>query len=101
MSRPDLVYQGSTFTYEFTLDGVGANAFTATMSVMQYPGDTPIISREVSYSCIDGDCGYIGTLTSAETASLSVGQWFIHVDAADSDENINESIKIYVRKGWV
>ena len=94
------VEQGRTFSYEFSLDGDGASAFTATMSVMQHPGDTPAISREVGYECIDDGCGYIGTLTSAETAALAIGQWFVHVVAVDPDENISELIKFYVTKGW-
>lgn len=89
----DIIEQGETFSFEPTLSGNGASEFTLTMSVLQYPGDTPTITRSIT--------GDTETLTSAETAALDVGQWFIHVKAADSDEDIREPIKLYISKGWV
>ncbi len=87
------IEQGETFTFDTGLSGESTSAFTVTMSVLQYPGDTPAISRTIT--------DFEGVLTSAETAALDVGQWFIHLKAADSDEDIREPIKLYVSKGWV
>lgn len=91
------VQQGATYDFCFDISGDDESGFTATFNVMQYPGDTPAISRALTYS----DNSFIGSLTSAETASLAVGQWFIHISADDSDEAIREPIKIYIDKGWV
>ena len=87
------VEQGETFTFDTELSGTSASGFTVTMNVLQYPGDTPAITRVV-----DEDTE---TLTSAETAGLSVGQWFIHLSAADSLEDVREPIKLYISKGWL
>jgi len=95
------VEQGRTFSYIVQLTGDGAESFTAETNVLQYPGDNPAISRVVEYSCQDDGCGYIGTLTAADTAALDVGQWTIHVNMVDADENLAEPIKLYVTKGWV
>ena len=105
MTMPNSVEAGRTFSYMLELDGPGRESFTAEMSVLQNPGDNPTIKRVVEYSCQDASCGYIGTLTAADTTllgSLSTGrsQWFIHVNAVDSDEDIGELIKLYVTKGW-
>ena len=94
---PNRIRQGATFDFDFDISGASESGFTTTMSVMQYPGDTPAISRALTYT----DGSFKGTLTSAETAALAVGQWFIHVQAADSDEDLREPIKLYISKGWV
>lgn len=93
----NVVEQGETFTFDFSLSGNAVEDMSANMSVLQYPGDTPTISRSLTYD----DGKFVGTLTSAETATLDIGQWFIHLRATDSDENIREIIKIYITKGWV
>ena len=90
------IRQGATFDFEAGLSGSAVSAFSVNLDVMQYPGDTPAISRAMVYT--DGD--FAGTLTSAETAALAVGQWFIHITAADSDEDLREPIKLYIAKGW-
>ena len=94
---PNQIRQGETFTFDTGLSGTSVSAFTTTIDVMQYPGDTPAITRALSYS--DGD--FSGVLTSAETAALAIGQWFIHISSSDSDEDLREPIKLYVAKGWV
>jgi len=91
------IRQGATFSFDFDLSGEDAATFTTTMDVMQYPGDTPTISRAMTYS----NDKFIGTLTSAETAALAIGQWFIHIKSADSDEDLREPIKLDISKGWV
>ena len=104
--RPNTVKQGGTFDFSFDLTGLQNTAFTVTMSVLQYPGDTPAISRTLTYGTgydEDGNEieGYLGTLTAAETAALAIGKWYIHVEAVDSDEELPELIPLYVEKGWV
>lgn len=93
----NIVEQGETFDFDFDLSGDDVSGFTVTMNVLQYPGDSPAITRALTYS----DGKFIGTLTSAETAALAVGQWFVHITASDSDENLREPIKLYIAKGWV
>ncbi len=88
----DRVEQGETYGFTTSLSGEDTDAFTVEMYVLQYPGDTPAISRTLT----DGE----GTLTSAETAALAVGQWFIHLKASDTDEDARDPIKIYITKGW-
>jgi len=93
--------QGRTFSYLFELTGQDAEQFSVIMNVLQYPGDSPSVQRTVDYSCQDGVCGYIGTLSAVDTSLLEVGEWWIHLTATDSDEVISEPIKLYVTKGWV
>ena len=92
----NIIEQGETFTFTFSVSG-DTQGLTATMNVLQYPGATPDITRALT--AVDG--GFEGTLTSAETAALNVGQYFIHASASDADEDIREPIKLYVSKGWV
>jgi hypothetical protein len=86
------IRQGETFGFETGLSGTDTEAFTNTLSVLQYPGDTPAITRTITNE--------IDTLTSAETAALAVGQWFIYIKSSDSDEDIREPVKLYIAKGW-
>lgn len=92
-SRFNIVEQGETFGFETGLSGTATESFTTILSVMQYPGDTPAISRTITNG--------VDTLTSTETASLAVGQWTLHLKSIDSDEDIREPIKIYISKGWL
>ena len=89
--------QGETFDFDTDISGDDESGFTVTMDVLQYPGDTPAISRALSYT----DNSFKGTITSAETLALAVGQWFIHITGNDSDEDLREPIKLYISKGWV
>ena len=93
----NLIQQGETYTFDFELSGEDLDGMTATMDVLQYPGKTPTITRAL---VLTQSNKFVGTLTSADTASLSVGQWWIHAKAVDADENIRELIKIYVTKSW-
>lgn len=93
----NIIRQGGTFDFDFDLSGSDVSGFTVTINVLQYPGDSPTITRVLTYS----DDKFIGTLTSAETSALAVGQWFVHFTAEDSDENLREPIKLYIAKGWV
>lgn len=95
----NIVQQGATFTFETGLSGSDKQDFTVTMDVLQYPGNTPAISRVL---ILDSDSdGFLGVLTAAETAALAVGQWFIHLTADDPDEEVRKPIKLYVSKSWV
>ncbi len=89
----DIVEQGETYGFTTGLSGDDTDAFTTVINVLQYPGDTPSITRTVTNN--------VDTLTSAETAALAVGQWIIHFKSTDSDEDVREPIKIYIAKGWV
>lgn len=89
------IRQGETFDFTFTISG--DTSLTGTFDVLQYPGDTPTVTRALTKS---GD-EFTGTLTAAETASLGIGQWFIHCTGSDADEEINEPVKLYISKGWV
>ncbi|VAW38952.1 hypothetical protein MNBD_GAMMA01-1338 [hydrothermal vent metagenome] len=93
----NIVKQGETYASELALSGDNVSAFTYTMCVLQFPNDTPSISRTISLS---DDKAQIA-LTSAETLALKVGQWAIHVQAADSDEDIRAVEYINIAKGWV
>ncbi len=97
MNEPNNVEQGRTFDFDFALSGEDPTAFTTTFNVLQYPGDTPAVTRAMTVE----DDKYIGSLTGTETAALAVGQWIIHINAVDSDEDLAEPIKLYVSKGWV
>lgn len=103
------VEAGRSTSFNFQLTGSGAEDFVTTMRVLQYPGDTPTIIKNIAYSCEDDrtdECGYIGTLTGVETASLFAAQdagnnqWIVHMNAVDSDENLADPIKLYVSQGW-
>jgi len=91
------IRQGETYDFSFDVSGDDESGFAATMSVMKFPGDTPAITRALPYT----DGSFLGTLTSAETAALAVGQWFIHIQTADSDEDLRKPIKLYISKGWL
>lgn len=93
----NIVKQGETYASELELSGDDVSAFTYTMSVLQYPDDTPAISRAITLE----DCKAQIALTSAETDALAVGQWAIHVQSADSDEDIRAVEYIHIAKGWV
>ncbi len=93
----NIIRQGETFDFDIDLDGTAESGFTVNIDVMQYPGDTPAVSREVSYS----GGSFKASITSAETTAMSVGQWFIYVTSSDSDENLQKPIKLYIAKGWV
>lgn len=93
----DVVKQGETYSTELELSGDDVEAFAYTMSVLQFPDDTPAITRALTLE--DGKAQI--DLTSAETAALAVGQWAIHVQSADSDEDIRAIEYIHVAKGWV
>jgi hypothetical protein len=86
------IRQSETFGFEIALTGDDTAAFTNTLNVMQYPGDTPAITRTITAET--------DTLTSAETAALAVGQWWIYITSSDTDENIQDPIKLYISKGW-
>lgn len=90
------IRQGETYDFSVDVSGDDESGFTATMSVLQYPGKTPAITRALTYT----DGSFLGTLTSTETLALAVGQWFIHVKIADSDEDLRKPIKIYIAKSW-
>ena len=91
----NIVKKGRTFDFDFELSGDSATAFTTTFNVYEFPDvalDTPI-TRAMTVS---GN-KYIGSLTGTETASLSAGhQYFIDINAVDSDENLGSEIKIYI-----
>jgi hypothetical protein len=89
------VQQGATYAFSFTVDG--DPTLDCNIAVMQYPGDTPAVSRAIALT----NSAFAGALTSAETASLGVGQWFIHVRLTDTDEDVRAPEKLYVTKGWV
>ena len=94
---PNSIRQGATFDFDTDITGESESGFTVNIAVMQFPGDTPSIARAISYT----DGSFKGTLTSAETAALSIGQWFIHIRANDTDEDLREPIKVYIAKGWI
>ena len=91
------IKQGETFSKDYTLSGDDVTGFTYDLTVMQYPGDTPAITRTLTIA--DGVVN--PDLTSAETAALSVGQWWIHINASDADEDDRTTDKLYVAKGWI
>ncbi len=90
---------GATFAFETGLSGTDTGSFTTTMAVMQYPGDTPAISRTITDST--------DTLTSAETTALYAAAspktqpWAIHIRSVDSDEDVRQPVRLYVQKGWL
>lgn len=92
----NIVEQGETF--DFTLDaGDDDSGLTCEINVLQYPGDTPTITRTITQ--VGGEWPI--TLTSAETAALAVGQWYIHSNISDASEDIREPIKLYISEGWI
>jgi len=92
--KPETVAQGQT--YDFTVTVSGEDTLTGTFEVKQYPGDTAAVTGSLTNN--DGE--FTGTLTSANTLSLAVGQWFIFSELTDADENISNPNKLYVTKGW-
>jgi len=92
---PNNIRQGETFDFEFEISG-DATGFSGTMDVMQYPLDTPAITRALTK---DGN-KFKGTLTSVETLALAVGEWFIYGTTNDADEDLRDPTKLYISKGW-
>jgi len=93
----NIVRQGATYASELGLSGDDVDGFTYIMDIMQFPDDTPAISRTITLE----DSKAQVALTSAETLALAVGQWAIHVHAADSDEDIRAIEYIHISKGWL
>ena len=93
------VEQGRTFSFEYALSGANTDGFTVQYDVLQYPGTAPAITGVMTFD--DNTLTFTATLTPAETAGLAVGQWFIHIKSTDTDEDIAELIKLYVKKQWV
>jgi hypothetical protein len=94
---PNTVRQGATYDFNVDLDGSDESGFTVNIAVMQFPGDTPSISREITYI----GKSFKGSLTSAETAALAIGRWYIHTRASDTDEDLREPIPLDISKGWI
>lgn len=92
----DLVRQGEIYNFYFKAKGTGASGLTGSYSVMQYPGDTPTVTGSLTYT--QGE--YKGTLSAANTAALSIGQWIIYTEFTDGDEDIHLAPKVYIAKGW-
>lgn len=92
------IEQGESFSFTATPSDSDVSGLTAVMNVLQYPGDTPAITRSIS---LNSNNQFEGTITSAETAALAVGQWTIHIKASDTGEDIREPIKLYVSEGWL
>lgn len=92
----NLVTIGKSFDFDAELEGEGVSGFTVPYSVLQYPGQSPALNGTMTYS----NGKFIGTLTAAQTATLTIGQWFIYIEPSDSDEDLDQSIKIYVTKAW-
>ena len=89
---------GETFSFTTGLSGTDTAAFTTVLSVMQYPDQTPAITRTITNST--------ETLTSAETlnlfeqASPKSLAWTLYIQSSDSDEDVREPVKLYISKGW-
>lgn len=94
MSKPNSIRQGESFGFTVTVSG--DETLTGTYEVKQYPGDTATLTGSLTQ---DG-AEYTGTLSSTDTASLDIGQWFIFSEFIDSDENISNPNKLYISKGW-
>lgn len=86
------VRQGETFTFTTGLTDVEASKLTNVFNVMQYPGDTPAITGTITSNK--------RILTSAETAALAIGQWFIYRRSSDTEDDTREPVKLYISKGW-
>ncbi len=94
----DIIEQGETYSFEVSATSATVDSTLAlSVNVLQYPGDTPAITKSITP---EGGL-YKGILTSAETAALAIGQWFIHTNFTDDDEDIREPIKLYISKGWI
>lgn len=87
------IEQGESFDFKVA----AGDATAASFEVKQYPGDTAAITRAMTLAGTD----FIDTLTSAETAALAIGQWFIHIQLTNTTDDIREPVKLYVSKGWL
>lgn len=94
---PDKVPQGTNYSFTFKLDAEDLSGFSYQLDVKQYPGDTAAISRAVT---ANSDYEVKVTLTPAETLALGVGLWWIIITSTDSDEEIEETKRIQITKGW-
>ena len=94
----DIVPQGTSYTFSFSLSGDQASDFTYRLQAKQYPDDTASINRVVSI----GNNGTVtATLTPAETADLDIGLWYLTIEAIDTDEEIHASKRIQISRNWV
>jgi len=97
MSTPNQVPQGTNYDFEFTLEGTNLSGFTYTLEAKQYPDDTATISRAVT---ADSNNVVKVTLTPAETAGMTIGLWYLSIQAVDSDEDIHATRRIQITKAW-
>ncbi len=96
----EIVVQGQSYPFTFQISGEALQNFTVNMKIMQHPGDTPAVNRNLTItSSTQGN--YSAVVTPTETAGLSVGQWFIYITSTDADETIFSKRKINVAKTWV
>jgi len=71
--------------------------FTYTFEVKQHPGDTATISGTLTTL----NNGYItGTLTQAQTGTLSVGLWQLVITATDGTEKQTQVQRLEVKEAW-
>ena len=64
------VRQGDSLTFEFDLGGLSLNGWTCIVEVMEFPGDTALISKTISRN---NERAWNGALSTLETADLPSG----------------------------
>lgn len=99
MADPTVIRQGGSLPFVFDRDGESIDGWTCTINLMQFPGDTPTVSRVIAAS---GDT-WPGFLTEAETTGLAIGHWRLVgvLDKASTDEKEKPIIRFHVAKKWL
>jgi hypothetical protein len=94
--RTERIEQGETYAFAFDIAGDDISGFTGTWKLLQFPGDTPTVTGVLTFD----DNQFKGTLSSATTENLDIGDWYIYASLTDADEDIRDPIKFSVGVKW-
>ena len=90
--------KGKTYDFKSLFESDTVASYTYSFQVKKYPGDVATISRALTVL----NNGYItGTITAAESATLSVGLWQIIVTGTDGTESQDHIQRVQVKEAWV
>ncbi len=90
--------KGKTYDFKSLFESDAVASYSYSFQVKKYPGDAAAISRALTAL----SAGHItGTITAAESATLSVGLWQIIVTGTDGTESQDHVQRVQVKEAWV
>lgn len=97
-SKITTVLKGGSFPFTFDRDGASISGWTCTISVQQYPGDTPAVNRVITAD----DLEWPGFLTGTETTALPIlGTWMViaSINNASDDKTEYQTVRFHLAEG--